>query len=653
MAGGAWTSSVMADTGDGNFAGTIPAQLGGQVVRFYVEGQDNLGAMSTYPAEGEDSRALVKFDDGAADGAPAHTVRIIMTAADSTWMHTFTNVQSNDRLCATVVYNEQTVDYDVGVRLRASQRFRFNDGWVGFNIKFDPDHLFRGVHPSIVIDRSGDHGGKGGRQNEIVLKHAIQHAGGIPGMYDDVIRVLAPRSVNSGSAMLLMARYGDEYLDSQYENGSDGDLYKYELIYYPTTTNTGTPEGLKNPTPDIVVGMPLADQGDNEEAYRWNFLIRNLVTADDFEPIMELARTFSLDNAAFFDRVDDVIDVDQWLRSFAINALSGDSDSYAAGTNLHNGFFYKRPEDGRVLLFPWDMDAAWVRASNSTLTPNSDLQRLITQPAYRRAYYGHIHDIISTTYNAAYLGDWTDHYGTLAGQNFGGVLSYINQRSNYALGQVNTVITPVALAITMTDPLDVGAASTATIAGNGWVNVREIRLTGSDQPLEVIWNTDTGWQATIPVDNTTGEVIVEAYDFQGELIGADSINITSTAPVPILDKLRISELHYHPADPSPAELAAGHIDQDYFEFIELVNIDNLTLDLTDVEFVQVAVGQEVEGVSFDFASGAITSLAPGERVLVVELCRACRGDAEDWDPNLLDAVWVDWDLQSDVATMVL
>ena len=618
VAGGGWTSTVMADAGDGNFAGTIPAQLGGQVVQFYVAGQDNLGAMSTYPAEGEDSRALVKFDDGAADGAPAHTVRIIMMPIDSTWMHRSTNVQSNDRLGATVVYNEQTVYYDVGVRLRASQRFRFNDGWVGFNIKFAPDHLFRGVHPSIVIDRSGDHGGKGGRQNEIVLKHAIQHAGGIPGMYDDVIRVLAPRSVNSGSAMLLMARYGDEYLDSQYENGSAGDLYKYELIYYPTTTNTGTPEGLKNPTPDIVVGMPIADQGSNEEAYRWNFLIRNLVTADDFEPIMELARTFSLDDAAFFARVDEVIDVDQWLRSFAINALSGDRDSYAAGTNLHNGFFYKRPEDGRMLLLPWDMDAAWYNASNATLTPNTDLRRLITQPAYQRAYYGHIHDIISTTYNAAYLGDWTDHYGTLAGQNFGGVLSYINQRSNYALGRVNTVITPVAFEITTADPLNVGAASTATIGGNGWVNVREIRLIGSDQPLEVTWNTDTGWQATIPVDNSTGEVIVEAYDFQGELIGADSITITSTAPMPILDQLRISELHYHPADPSPMELAAGHLDQDDFEFIELVNVDNLTLDLTDVEFVQVAVGQVVEGVSFDFASGAITSLAPGERVLVVE-----------------------------------
>jgi len=621
VAGGAWTSTVMADTGDGNFAGTIPAQLGGQVVQFYVAGQDNLGAMSTYPAEGEDSRALVKFDDGAADGAPSHTVRIIMTAADSNWMHTFTNVQSNDRLGATVVYNEQTVYYDVGVRLRASQRMRHHDELLGFNVKFAPDHLFRGVHPSIVVDRSGDHGGKGGRQNEIVLKHAIQHAGGIPGMYDDVIRVLAPRSVNSGSAMLLMARYGDEYLDSQYENGSDGDLYKYELIYYPTTTNTGTPEGLKNPQPDIVVGMPIADQGSNEEAYRWNFLIRNLVTADDFEPIMELARTFSLDDAAFFARVDEVIDVDQWLRSFAIIALSGDRDSYIAGTAgdfPHNAFLYKRPEDARVLLFPWDNDAAWFNASNSTLTANADLQRLITQPAYQRAYYGHLHDIISTTYNAAYLGDWTAHYGSLAGQDFGGVLSYIDQRSSYALGQINTVIAPAAFEITTADPLDVGAASTATIAGNGWVNVREIRLTGSDQPLEVTWNTETGWQATIPVDNSTGEVIVEAYDFQGKLIGTDSITITSTAPMPILNQLRISELHYHPADPSPAELAAGHADQDDFEFIELENIAAVTLDLTDVEFVQVAVGQEVEGISFDFASGAITSLAPGERVLVVE-----------------------------------
>lgn len=70
--------------------------------------------------------------------------------------------------------------------------------------------------------------------------------------------------------------------------------------------------------------------------------------------------------------------------------------------------------------------------------------------------------------------------------------------------------------------------------------------------------------------------------------------------------LRISEIMYHP---DPNGLA---------EFIELVNISPMvTLDLNGVRFT--------EGVSFDFTGSAITSLGPGERVLVVRDAAAFSG----------------------------
>lgn len=62
--------------------------------------------------------------------------------------------------------------------------------------------------------------------------------------------------------------------------------------------------------------------------------------------------------------------------------------------------------------------------------------------------------------------------------------------------------------------------------------------------------------------------------------------------------LVVSELMYHPPGDGLAE------------FIELLNIsDMVTLDLTKVRFTQ--------GVEFDFSGSAVTSLAPGARVLVV------------------------------------
>jgi hypothetical protein len=84
------------------------------------------------------------------------------------------------------------------------------------------------------------------------------------------------------------------------------------------------------------------------------------------------------------------------------------------------------------------------------------------------------------------------------------------------------------------------------------------------------------------------------------------------------ESLRISELHYHPADPTEAEAAAGFTSADDFEFVELVNVSDRAIDLRDVVFQQTTVGDGVEGVEFDFSGAAIQELGPGEYVVIVE-----------------------------------
>ncbi len=73
---------------------------------------------------------------------------------------------------------------------------------------------------------------------------------------------------------------------------------------------------------------------------------------------------------------------------------------------------------------------------------------------------------------------------------------------------------------------------------------------------------------------------------------------------------RVTELHYHPADPTPAELALapGSAHTDY-EFLELRNISGSVISLNGVEISG--------GIDFQFSSGSITSLEPGAFVLVV------------------------------------
>jgi len=73
----------------------------------------------------------------------------------------------------------------------------------------------------------------------------------------------------------------------------------------------------------------------------------------------------------------------------------------------------------------------------------------------------------------------------------------------------------------------------------------------------------------------------------------------------VLNNLRITELMYDPADPP----ANDSTDNDEFEFIELQNIGDETIDLTSVSLV--------DGITFDFNTGSIATLGPDQFVLVV------------------------------------
>jgi len=79
---------------------------------------------------------------------------------------------------------------------------------------------------------------------------------------------------------------------------------------------------------------------------------------------------------------------------------------------------------------------------------------------------------------------------------------------------------------------------------------------------------------------------------------------------PILENLRISEMMYHPTDPTPAEItAAGNpdlIDED-FEFIELKNIGGVAINLNLVHFT--------DGIDFTFGDH---TLAAGEYTVLVK-----------------------------------
>ena len=69
----------------------------------------------------------------------------------------------------------------------------------------------------------------------------------------------------------------------------------------------------------------------------------------------------------------------------------------------------------------------------------------------------------------------------------------------------------------------------------------------------------------------------------------------------------VTEIHYHPADPSAQEVAEGFVDADEFEFIELRNVAQTNLDVADLTFSA--------GITISNLNSRIVS--PGEEVVFV------------------------------------
>lgn len=591
------------------YEASIPGAPAGTIVQFYVEASDTLGATSTFPAEGEDSRALYVVQDGQLEDDLAHDFRLIMLNADHASQHVPTQTTSNQRLGATVIY-EGEVYYNVQVRLKGTNAGRSSFAYNGYNIKFDPTQEFRGVHGSIAIDRSGRGGTAPASQDEILIKHIANHAGDIYFMYDDLVNFIGPVPALSRTAMLGMARYGNVFLDSQFEDGGDGTLFKLDIAYVPNGTTDGNPESLKIMFPyNHPAAKDLQDLGPDKEAYRNHLLIRNNRAEDDFSRIIELSQAFSLPTNALEDVIDELIDVDQWLRTFALQSLTGVADTYTRGGLHHNINFYVNPEDDRVVLLPWDWDFAFTLPTNTSLFGGfSNATKLLNMTGNLRLFQGHLLDIINTTFNNDYMDEWIAHYGDVANQNYSGISGYISARRSFVLSQL---LPNVPFEITNNAGNDFSTdTSSVTLTGNGWIDVREIRLAGSDEPLDIEWTDNDSWEVTLPLLNGENVFALEAYNPQGELVGSDTITITSTATTPVFDHLRISEINYHPAEVTQAEIDLGFTDKDQFEFIELINTsDTETLDLTGVRFT--------DGISFDFTNSNVTALEPGAMVLLV------------------------------------
>ena len=531
----AFTTIPMAAQSNGIWSANIPGQAAGRIVHFYVTALDSLGASSFAPAKGPNSRALFQVADSQGTTLPAHELRLIMLDADRDFMLNATNVMSNARNGATLIYDRTEVFYDAGAKLQGTvaSRIRDGDNYVSYDIDFPEDRLFRGVQNNIGIDRSG-RGPTVRAQDEIYVLHMF-HRAGIPVPYSDLCYFIAPRTIHTGTAILQLAGYGSRFIDEQYNQ--DGTVFNMDVTYEPDTlTVPANPESIKLPNPHQAhIGTDFTDLGDKEQ-YRSPFDIRSSNRRDDYEGLMALCRTMALPQAQFDARIANVLNVDQALRMVAMEILCGIQDTYiSSGSSFpHNLRLITFPDGDPAELLAWDMDFVMGAANNSSifLTTGVNLGKLMNNPATRRLYLHHVNDILQTSFNTDYMNPWLTHYAGVVGQSYSAASAYIAARRTYALTQLPAQV-PFAITSNGGNGFTVNT-NQVVLAGTGWIDVREIEVNGV--PYALSWTTMTNWSMTVPLASGTNLLAFQGIDRSGAHRAnlVDSISITNTLPSTLL-----------------------------------------------------------------------------------------------------------------------
>jgi hypothetical protein len=597
--GKAWSRTNMTLSSTGFYEATLPGQSNVVQLQFYVSATDGLNVTSLYPPGGTNSRAYIKVEN-TLPSARVPFLRILADPKQAQGLMPMTNLLSDDFVECTIVLGEKEVIYGGGFRLHGSMHSRQTADNNSFTLRFPADHPYRGIRTSLILRRRD--------LGEIVCRHLLANAPDVPGNYDDLAYLVSP-PVGSGSVTrILFGNDDDIWAKSQFD-GQSAQVYKMEGIREFTTTDNGTPEGYKLAIPiGWVQSFDLIDQGNDQEQYRWTTMISNRRAQDDYSRYIAMSKVFGMTGTNLQRNVPAVMDVDEWSKVFGLQSLCGVADVYTV-ENPHNLGYLVRPTDGRMLALQNDWSFPFQRDTGSPLIGVQNLSKIFNLPVYRRVYYGNILHLLNTTFNRAYMARWTQHYGNLTGESYSGYLDYIGNRSASARTQIGKQI---PFEITSNGGQSFSTNSpVGVISGRGWVDVFKVALGTTSNEVSLTWLDADKWQLPVALAPGTNILSLTAFDRSGAVVGADSIEINATfSDRPQFDGLRISEIMYHPSDPSEAEIAAGFSDSDDFEFVEIANISAAPVSLKGAQFVS--------GVSFTFQGLNIYQLEPGQRVVVVK-----------------------------------
>lgn len=604
--------------GDGIYSATIPPQLT-NLVAFTIQAFDNapVRVAALFPPRAPEQEALIHWGESQLPGGLA-AYRVWFTKATlDEWASRAPS--SNDPLDATFVYGSFRAVYNIGT-LYSGSPFH----WTGYNsplgnnanylLLFRPDDPFLG-QTDFVLNLPSNLGSDQTAQREQMF-YSIIHELGHPYTYRRFVYLFL-NGIRRGNIFEDAQQPNSDVVAEWFPQDPDGELYKIE-DWFEFAEDA---RGFSNI--DATLENFTTTDGQKKLArYRWTWRKRAVTgSANDYDSLFALADALNnSDPTNYTAAVEELVDVEEWMRTQAFRHISGDWDAY--GYRRGKNMYAYKPAEGKWNLLDWDIAFAFGLGDGPTtdLFANQHfngfvdpvVQRMYDHPPFRRIYLRALQDAVNGPLLSTNIDRVLDEKYAALTNNFLTVASPATVKSWLRLRRTNILdvlaTNAASFEITANGGRDftISSNNVVTLSGTAPVSVKTIRVNGT--AYAPVWKTVTNWELQLPLTSGANLLTVQGFDTKDALIPGGSKNLRVTyagSTEPPEGRLVINEIMYDPIVPG-----AG--------FVEIHNTSSAqTYDLSNYE---------LKGADFIFPEG--TLIGPGGFVVVAsdrEVFRAVYG----------------------------
>lgn len=561
--------------GDGIFSAEIPGQGSGTLIAFQVVAADSASSESVFPPCGE---ALIRTGEPA-NGEAFGTYRMWVTRASlNEWDGQ--PFRSNDPFPITFVSNGSRVVYDAGAFYggnKDSHSFP-TEGSVSYDVTLPDHHEFLGADKLTL-----DYPVRDATNQREQTMHWFADQLKLPTLHRRDIYLymngIRRRTIYHD------AEQPDGVLANSHFPGDDGELFKTSNDNETSDSGVRTRPFVRN-----IIDVFEADGMIRPARYRWTTgaRARGSRTRLDDTSILELMRRADDTGPDYEERLLEIIDMENWMRTWAMIDLGSFWDAFG-NTNYKNSYIYK-PSDSGWVQFVWDMDVGLGVDGRDPPTQalfpsnvDANLKRMYETPTFIRAYWRAMDESLGSFYSTAGVTPLLERKRAAyaaAGLNFTSpfvpsgagrsIPQFIEQRAAFIQPQLDAVNEPLEF----TEPADGSTLTTPfiTLTGTAPVDVVAIEVNGIS--LQLDWTSPGDWSAPFALKGGENVLSIQAFNSEGIEIGSEVRTVTF-AGVEAWPPLVINEWM---ADNESA--FADQADGDFEDWIELANPGPMAADLT-------------------------------------------------------------------------